>query len=85
MESDEPPPSAADAAIETGVFEPAELGMSAPPSISVIEAEFEAEDLDSASSDDDTADDEAADDEEELSAGPQSSTELVAAPRDRDD
>jgi segregation and condensation protein B len=30
-------------------------------------------------------DDEPADDEEELSAGPQSSTELVAAPRDRDD
>ncbi|MEJ0039816.1 MAG: SMC-Scp complex subunit ScpB [Gammaproteobacteria bacterium] len=30
-------------------------------------------------------DDDAADDDDELSAGPQSSTELVAAPRDRDD
>ena len=59
--------------------------MSAPPSVSVIEAEFEAEDLDSSASDDDSADDDATDDEEELSAGPQSSTELVAAPRDRDD
>jgi hypothetical protein len=73
-----------DTSIETGQFEMAELGMS-PPSVSVIEAEFEADDLDNAVADDDSADDEASDDEEELSAGAQSSTELVAAPRDRDD
>jgi segregation and condensation protein B len=74
-----------DTSIETGEFEMAELGMSVPLSVSVIEAEFDADDLDSAVADDDTADDEASDDEEELSAGAQSSTELVAAPRDRDD
>jgi segregation and condensation protein B len=80
FETDETVP-AADTSIETGQFEMAELGMSVPPSVSVIEAEFDVDDLTSSGSDDETADD----DEEELSAGPQSSTELVAAPRDRDD
>jgi segregation and condensation protein B len=51
------------------------------PSPTVLEADFEPEDLGSTQAEED----EAADDEEELSAGPQSSTELVAAPRDRDD
>jgi segregation and condensation protein B len=70
-----------DAAIETGEFELAELGMSTPPAASVIEAEFDADDLENGASEED-----ASDDEEELSAGPQSSTELVASPpRDRDD
>ena len=68
-----------DAAIETGEFEMSELGLAKPAP--VIEAEFEVEDISAAQTDEDDA----ADDEEELSAGPQSSTELVAAPRDRDD
>ncbi len=87
IESDEPavqPAPAieaqADTSIETGEFEMAELGITSKPT-PVIEAEFDADDLDSASADDEAADD----DEEELSAGPHSSTELVAAPRDRDD
>lgn len=84
---------AGDASIEAGELEMSELGMSEPPA-PLIEAEFEVEELSSAqrADDDEVADadaDEAADadadDEEELSAGPQSSTELVAAPRDRDD
>ena len=91
IESDDPAPedaplleSQADTSIETGEFEMAELGITKPAP--VIEAEFDADDLDSAIADDDAADDDATDDdEEELSAGPQSSTELVAAPRDRDD
>ncbi len=68
-----------DASIETGEFEMSELGMTTRPT-PVIEAEFDADDLDNSSAEDD-----AADDEEELSAGPQASTELVASPRDRDD
>jgi hypothetical protein len=71
-----------DQSIETGEFEMAELGLATKPA-TVIEAEFEVDDISSAQSDDDEAD--AADDEEELSASPQSSPELVAAPRDRDD
>ena len=71
---------ARDASIETGEFERSELGMTAKET-TVIEAEFEVEDISSVQADEDDA----ADDEEELSAGPQSSTELVAAPRDRDD
>jgi segregation and condensation protein B len=78
LETDEPA-VAADQSIETGEFEMAELGMTSPPS--VIEAEFDADDLDNATSDDD----EGADDDEELSASPHGSSELVAAPRDRDD
>jgi segregation and condensation protein B len=77
IEADEAAP-AVDSSIETGEFEMAELGMTPPASL--IEAEFEAEDLDNA-----VSDEEAADDEEELSAGPHGSSELVAAPRDRDD
>jgi segregation and condensation protein B len=77
LESEE---RARDTSIETGEFEMSELGMTTRPA-TVIEAEFEVEDLSGAQTDED----EAADDEEELSAGPQSSTELVAAPRDRDD
>jgi segregation and condensation protein B len=77
-----------DASIDTGEFEMAELGLAkGEPE---IETEFEVEDVSgevddvsSAQSDEDES--EAADDEEELNAGPQSSTELVAAPRDRDD
>ncbi len=84
FETDEEPRHV-DTSIETGEFEMAELGMSVKPSVSVIEAEFEADDLDSPVADDDDLSDDVADDEEELSAGPQSSTELVAAPRDRDD
>ena len=68
-----------DASIETGEFEMSELGMTTRPT-PVIEAEFDADDLDNSSAEDD-----AADDDEELSAGPQASTELVASPRDRDD
>ncbi|MEJ1966544.1 MAG: SMC-Scp complex subunit ScpB [Gammaproteobacteria bacterium] len=69
-----------DASIEAGEFEMSELGMTSRP-VAVIEAEFDADDLDSTSPDDD-----AADDDDELSAGPHASTELVAAPpRDRDD
>jgi hypothetical protein len=87
-DADEPPVvPKADASIETGEFEMSELGLTRPP-VSIIEAEFEAEDIDvsSADSDADSDEDAAADDEEELSAGPQNSTELVAAPpRDRDD
>jgi segregation and condensation protein B len=79
--SDEPAiAGTADASIDTGEFEMSELGMTGIPA-PVIEAEFEAGDLDNALAEDDAAED----DEEELSAGPQSSTELVAAPRDRDD
>ena len=70
---------AVDAAIETGEFEMSELGIAQPTP--VIEAEFEVEDIGVTHAEED----EAADDEEELSASPQSSTELVAAPRDRDD
>jgi hypothetical protein len=87
IESDEPADddapaiaAQADTSIETGEFEMAELGITSKPA-PIIEAEFDADDLDSAIADDDAADD----DEEELSAGPHSSTELVAAPRDRDD
>jgi segregation and condensation protein B len=70
-----------DAAIETGQFELAELGMSPPPPASVLEAEFDSDDLENAA-----PDEESSDDEEELSAGPQSSTELVASPpRDNND
>lgn len=79
LEADEPA-APADTSIETGQFEMAELGVSAGPNLSVIEAEFEADDLDDAEPDEGDADD-----EEELSAGPQSSSELVAAPRGHDD
>ena len=69
-----------DTAIETGEFEMSELGIA--KSEPVIEAEFEVDDVSAAQADEDDA----ADDDEELSADPQSSTELVAAPpRDRDD
>ena len=77
-----------DASIDTGEFEMAELGLATGEP--EIETEFEVEDVSGevddvsgAQSDEDES--EAADDEEELNAGPQSSTELVAAPRDRDD
>jgi segregation and condensation protein B len=80
IEADEVAPRE-DSAIETGEFELAELGMGTPPAPSVLEAEFDADDLENGASEE-----EASDDEEELSAGPQSSTELVASPpRDRDD
>jgi len=46
-----------------------------------IEVGLESDDADVASLDEESSDEE----EDELSAGPQSSTELVAAPRDRDD
>jgi segregation and condensation protein B len=87
LESDEPM-IASDTAIETGQFELAELGVAGKlgaagneAHATVIEAEFDIEDLD-VTSDDDSSD---ADDEEELSAAPHSSTGLVASPRDRDD
>lgn len=77
---------AKDTSIETGEFEMSELGLNTKPE-PVIEAEFEVEDLNTRSTqaEADTDEDESADDDEELRAGPQSSTELVAAPRDRDD
>ena len=85
IESDEPAAAGAepakphDASIETGEFELSELGMTRAPG-SVIEAEFDAGDLDSSASDED-----AADDDEELSASPNAKSGLVAAPRDQDD
>jgi len=71
----------ADAAIETGEFEMAELGVNvAAERARLIEAEFDVSDLEPAGLDDDTADD-----EEDSSDGPHASSELVAASRDRDD
>jgi len=72
-------PTKHDQSIETGEFELSELGMTRGPG-SLIEAEFDAEDLEASAADDDSSDD-----EEELSASPNAKSGLVAAPRDRDD
>jgi segregation and condensation protein B len=81
IESDEPPAASShDASIETGQFELSELGISRAPA-SVIEAEFDAGDLDTNASDDD-----AADEEDEVTAKRNAKSGLVAARRrDRDD
>jgi hypothetical protein len=86
LQADERAQQEKDVAIETGEFEMSELGLANDEP--VVETELELDDVSGTQSDDDeseAADSEATDDEEELNAGPQSSTELVAAPRDRDD
>jgi segregation and condensation protein B len=92
IESDAPEPATdtapavnVDAAIETGEFEMAELGVEANAPAPVIEAEFDADDLDSATADADADDEATDDDEEELSASSPSASKFVAAPRDNDD
>ena len=71
----------ADAAIETGEFEMAELGVNAAAERArLIEAEFDVTDLEAAALEDD-----AADDEDDSSDDPHASSGLVAASRDRDD
>ncbi len=76
---------AQDTAIETGEFEMSELGLNAQPGAGDRSRVRSRRPQQQRQADDDDAAD-GADDDEELSAGPQSSTELVAAPpRDRDD